>query len=156
MDTQAIKRFFGKRSTANILVCAYIVFSLLNVAAFFRWGYIDISYTLWGNHSIFYPFIGLLLAADMGSKTLMIFMFAYWPLSIVFLIVSLILVLTRRNYLLILLAVEIDVIFVLLFAVVNILWVGFLSLHLAMLIGAAMNLVFGLYLHWYRKGIMRA
>jgi len=144
---QRLKAFFAKRSTLNILVYGYVAVSFLNLVTFFMG---DFIYTLWGNHSIFYPFLGLLMLADTESQALAWFFLIYWGASTVWLVVSYIQIFKWKKYFMLQLAVFSDVVFVILFTLANIQYGGFMDLHIAMLFGALHSFGFGLYLCCYK------
>lgn len=148
---QSIQSFLRKKTFMDILVNGYIVISVLNVFCLFSNKLTcEMMYILFGNHSVLYPYFGLLIAADMQMGWLAMLMFFYWIVSFVWLLASYLIYLKWKKILPFQLAVICDSLFVCIFVVMNIQYGGFLDVHVAMCIGVLLNIVFAIYIQWHR------
>lgn len=136
-----------KHTLVNILVVVYWAVSFINILLFFdsgSWG--EPIYTLLGNHSLLYPFWGMLIAIDIESRLLFLFFILYWMITVVCFVVSSIIMLRKKKYRVFRILVFSDSIFVILFTLSNMWCGGVVDLHYLMLLGALINLCFWFYL----------
>lgn len=141
-----------KRSILNAFVSGYTVISFLNIAVFFH-GSIgsEMLCTIMGNHSVLYPYWGILIAAEMESTVLVLCILFYWVTNLISLITSYIAILTKGKYRAFQIVVISDVIFSAIFILANIWYGGLLDLHLFMLLGIILNLCFWYYIRMCQR-----
>ncbi len=143
-------RILQKQSTVKMSVIAYILLSFVSVFMFYQ---SSNTYTLVGNHSIFYPYLGVFLAESMDSSVFAISMICWWVVSVVLFVVASFLFFVRKKVRLLQVAVFADAAFTFFFTGVNIYFNGFLPFHILMLLGGFFNCLFGRYLCLCRKSI---
>ena len=132
---------------SQIMIHGYTAVSIFNVIAFFKSDFWAIYlFTLLGNQSIFYPFLGLLIAEEIDSYLLACFFLVYWATSILLLCISYLKAILQHKNKLLHIVVLTDAAFTILFTVANIFYGGFMLLHLVMLLGAVLDFVLGQYL----------
>ena len=144
--------FPKKELILDILIHGYAAISLFNWIAFFTidfWA--DSLYTIFGNHSIFYPFFGVLIADEMDAQGLAYFFILYWIINILLLSLGYIQAILRKKYAILLIVVFLDAVFTSAFTIANVLYGGLMSLHFFMLLGAILDFGFGHYLSAYAK-----
>ena len=144
--------FPKKELILDILIHGYAAISLFNWIAFFTMNFwADSLYTIFGNHSIFYPFFGVLIADEMDAQGFAYFFVLYWIINILLLSLGYIQAIRRRKYAILLIVVFLDAIFTSIFTIANILYGGLMSLHFFMFLGAILDFGFGHYLSAYAK-----
>lgn len=144
-----LKKILKKPSTLLIVAIGYLCISICNIVAFFNSNILgDTVYLLWGNHSIFlFPYLGLLIASELNSSALALVMVLCGVVSIILILVSYILIIRCRDYRLLRITVFCDVAFSVIFICSNCIYSGLLDVHLIMLTGTFLNLLYGFYLH---------
>lgn len=136
-----------QQNSRDVLIYGYFLISVFNLIAFFTvdfWA--DSLYTLWGNHSIFYPFFGVLIAGELGAPLLVGCMIIYCGISFILLVFSYIEAILRKRFAILRTVVFLDCVFTVIFAIANVLYAGFMPLHFFVLLGAVFDFMFGRYL----------
>lgn len=132
----------------NVLIHSYAVISLLNIVV---WANIDTNlYMFFGNHSIMlYPYWGLLIAAELELKYMVVGLFLYWLISVLLFVSSYVVGLAKKQYQLLRIAILADAVFSLVFCLKNWQYDGFVDMHIAIVLGAGIDFLFAWYLSWY-------
>ncbi len=142
-NREKIIMILKKQSIVYTIAMVYIVFSGFNIFLFSNSNHF---YTILGNHSILYPFLAIL---SFDSTVLVLSLTVWWIVSVSFLLAASFVAIVKRKYLLLQISAFADSAFTIIFAGLNAYYMGFSELHLLMLLGGLINVIFGVYLCRY-------
>ena len=122
------------------------------VAMFFSYEFFGNFYMIFGNHTVFYPFFGLYLAAELDRMWLALFCLIFWGVYIIALIVTYLIAVLWKKYGPLMVVSWIDTVFSSVMLVVGAVNAGLYRDHVILFAGVLLSGAFGVYLYRIQKG----
>lgn len=144
METQ---RIYAEKQARHAVIHLHMLLTAVAVAMFFSYEHWGSFYMVFGNHTVIYPFFGVILAAELDWMWLALFCLIFWGPYIIAFIVTYLIAVLRQKYGPLMVVSWIDTVFSAVMLVTSVVNAGAYRDHVMMFAGVLLSGAFSVYLY---------